>query len=273
MQNARYISRSASTVLRTYSITYCDHCCLINRHELPQYDLIMNNSCSSQPIISRRIVSNVSECAKFAASKKALAFNFISSRNRTGGRENSCQALQCPEDYNMTTLVATPNCNYYSMYHILSPPVNATMECIPKAGMFMLSSESLNYTEARSFCQTQNASLAHIISEERTEGLGKFVSHNLTRFVGLSSENKERIWKNEFGESLSCFDYRAWGEGEPSYSKGCVALTKLPAKNSLPFWKVIPCRASLPFICELSPLSPEESSKQRHKTHKNHRRT
>ncbi|XP_077259883.1 C-type lectin mannose-binding isoform isoform X2 [Temnothorax americanus] len=221
-------------ICAAYSFIYCDHCCLINRHELPQYDLIMNNSCSSQPIISRRIVSNVSDCAKFAASKKALAFNFISSRNRT---------------------------------------VNATMECIPKAGMFMLSSESLNYTEARSFCQTQNASLAHIISEERTEGLGKFVSHNLTRFVGLSSENKERIWKNEFGESLSCFDYRAWGEGEPSYSKGCVALTKSPAKNSLPFWKVIPCRASLPFICELSPLSPEESSKQRRKTHKNHRRT
>lgn len=174
--------------------------------------------------------------------------------------------------------------------------MNATVECIPKAGIFMLSSESLNYTEARSFCQKRNASLAHVISEERTEGLAKFVSENLPRFVGLSSgENKERIWKNEFGNSrlqiccskqdnfsnrmpkqktekwlcfsigepLSCFDYRAWGEGEPSHSKGCVALANPPAKSSPPFWKVIPCRTSLPFICEVSPLS-RESPKQRH---------
>jgi len=67
-------------------LAICDRCCSINRHELPRYDLIKSNSRSSQPIISRRVVSNVNECKKFAASKKALAFNFVSARNRTGMR-------------------------------------------------------------------------------------------------------------------------------------------------------------------------------------------
>lgn len=62
----------------------CDPCCDINNHELPQYDLVMTNSRSKQPIISRQVVSNVNECEKFAASKKALAFNFVSARDRAG---------------------------------------------------------------------------------------------------------------------------------------------------------------------------------------------
>ncbi|KAL0123131.1 hypothetical protein PUN28_007636 [Cardiocondyla obscurior] len=246
-----------SLLFLTYVVysTICDRCCLINHRELPRYDLLKTNSRSRQPIISRRVVANVDECKKFAASKKALGFNFATTRNRTGGRENSCQALQCPEDFNMTTLVPTANCKYYSMYPVLSPPINATVECIPKAGIFILPSEILNYTEARDFCQKRNSSLAHVISEERTEGLGKFVAHNLHRYVGLSSgDDKERIWKNEFGEPLSCFDYRAWGEGEPSHSKGCVALANPSDKSSPPFWKVVPCRVPLPFICEISPL-------------------
>ncbi|EZA61496.1 hypothetical protein DMN91_004338 [Ooceraea biroi] len=224
-----------------------------------------NNSRSNQPIISRRVVSNVTECKEFAASKKALAFNFVSARSRAGKQENTCQALQCPEDHNMTTLMPAVNYNYYSMYPVFIPPVNATLKCIPKAGMFLFSSESLNYTQARSFCHKWNASLAHVISEERTEGLGKFVSQNVSSFVGLSSSVKEKIWKNEFSEPLSCFDYRAWGEGEPSHSKGCVALVN-PSESSPPFWKLIPCHTSLPFICEISPL-PERSSRHRRNHH------
>ncbi|XP_012521472.2 C-type lectin domain family 4 member E [Monomorium pharaonis] len=260
-------------VLFAVYLAICDRCCLISRHELPQYDLIKTKSRSSQPIISRKVVPSLDECKKFAALKRALAFNFISARNRTGGQENSCQALQCPEDYNMTTLVPEANCRYYSMYPVLSPPANTTnttVECVPKAGIFLFSSEGLNYTEARKFCQKRNSSLAHVISEERMEGLGKFVSQNISRFVGLSSESKERIWRNEFGESLSCFDYRAWGEGEPSHSRGCVALVNPSAKSSPPFWKVMPCHVSLPFICEISPLF-QESSKRRH--YGSHRRT
>lgn len=76
---------------------------------------------------------------------------------------------------------------------------NSTIECIPKTGMFVFSSESLNYTQAQSFCRKRNASLAHVISEERTEALARFVSQNRPSFVGLSKNDKEGIWKNEFG--------------------------------------------------------------------------
>jgi len=64
----------------------CERCCEISYHELPGYDLIRTNSRSNQPIISRRVISNVSECKEFAASKKALAFNFVSARSRVGMR-------------------------------------------------------------------------------------------------------------------------------------------------------------------------------------------
>ncbi|XP_012218290.1 uncharacterized protein [Linepithema humile] len=250
-------------IYATY-LTVCDRCCEISHRELPRYDLIKTNWRSNQPIISRKAVSNVSECNKFAASKKALAFNFVSARNRAGRRENMCQALQCPEDHNMTTLVSAANYRYYSMYPIFAPPAKTMLRCIPRTGLFVLSSERLNYTQARNFCQERNASLTHVISEERTEGLGKLISQNFPSFVGLSNKDKEKIWKNEFGEPLSCFDYRAWGEGEPSHSKGCVTLVNPPAKNSPPFWKVVPCHTSMPFICEISPL-PQRASRRHHR--------
>jgi hypothetical protein len=41
-----------------------------------------------------------------------------------GRRENTCQALQCPEDHNMTTLVSAVNYKYYSMYPVFPPPGN-----------------------------------------------------------------------------------------------------------------------------------------------------
>ncbi|XP_072760779.1 uncharacterized protein [Anoplolepis gracilipes] len=247
-------------------LAICDRCCVINYHELPRYDLIKTNWRSNQLIISRKVVSNVKKCEEFAASKRALAFNLASKRNRAGSQENTCQVLQCPEDRNLTTLVRAANYRYYSMYPLFSLPENATIECIPKAGMFIFSSESLNYTQAQSFCQKRNASLAHVISEERTEGLARFLLQNHPNFVGLSNNDKERIWKNEFGESLSCFDYRAWGEGQPSHFKGCVALVNPSAESSPPFWKVVPCQISLPFICEISPL-PQRSSRQHHRNH------
>ncbi|XP_014486713.1 PREDICTED: C-type lectin domain family 4 member E [Dinoponera quadriceps] len=243
-----------------------DRCCEINYHELPQYELIKKNSRSKQPIISRKVVSNVSECEQFAASKKSLAFNFVSARDRAGSWENTCQALQCPEDHNMTTLTPAANHKYYSMYPVFVPPDNTTVKCIPKAGVFLFSSDHLNYTQARTFCRERKASLAHVISEERTEGLARFVSPSTPRYVGLSNIDSERIWKNEFGEPLSCFDYRAWGVGQPSHSKGCVVLASSPVKGTPPSWEVAPCYISLPFICEVIPLPIQQrSSRRRHK--------
>ena len=76
---------------------------------------------------------------------------------------------------------------------------NFTLACIPKAGIFVFSSDNLNYSQAQTACQKINASLAHIISEERTNGVAKYILPNTPTFVGLSNRNDEKIWKNEFG--------------------------------------------------------------------------
>lgn len=70
-------------------LVICDHCCVINYQELPRYNLIKNNRRSNQPIISRKVVLNVEKCEEFAASKRALAFNLVSARNRAGRRITS----------------------------------------------------------------------------------------------------------------------------------------------------------------------------------------
>jgi len=90
-------------------------------------------------------------------------------------------------------------CNYFL--------AKTTLECIPRTGLFVLSSERLNYTQARNFCQERNASLTHVISEERTEGLGKLISQNFPSFVGLSNRDNGKIWKNEFGICNFCRFY------------------------------------------------------------------
>lgn len=80
--------------------------------------------------------------------------------------------------------------------------------------------------------------------------------------------NRKYIVKFNTGEPLSCFDYRAWGEGQPSH-RGCVSLVNPSGESSPPFWKVVPCYVSLPFICEISPLSQRSSqnhNKSRHRT-------
>lgn len=74
-------------IVQAARLTVCDHCCEINYHGLPRYDLMRKNSRSNQPIISRKVVSNVSECEEFAASKKALAFNFLSTGKSNNGHK------------------------------------------------------------------------------------------------------------------------------------------------------------------------------------------
>lgn len=70
-------------------LAICDHCCVINYHELPRYNLIKTNWRSNQPIVSRKVVFNLEKCEEFAASKRALAFNLVSTRNRAGRRITS----------------------------------------------------------------------------------------------------------------------------------------------------------------------------------------
>ncbi|KOC62981.1 CD209 antigen-like protein D [Habropoda laboriosa] len=240
------------------NLIMCDSCCQIDSRELPYYKLMKSNARSDQLILSTATVQNISECRKFAWAKKALAFNYewnIGTQNRRRGTRKICQVLQCPEIHNFTTLVHDKNYKYYSTYpSSISIDSSFTLACIPRAGVFVFSSNNLNYSQAQTACQKFNASLAHIISEERTNGLAKYISLNTPTFVGLSNRNNEKLWKNEFGEPLFCFNYRAWGKGQPSHSKGCVSLVQLPEVKPGSFWKVVSCDSILPFICEILPI-------------------
>ncbi|KAG7211815.1 hypothetical protein KM043_011046 [Ampulex compressa] len=254
-----------SIICEVLILILCDRCCRISSRELPKYKLIRSHGRSNQQIISRKKVADIKECRKFASAKRALAFNYGSGsdlyefNNRDGSERHNfeqkvCYALKCPEIHNFTTFVRDRDYKYYSMYPSNVTLGTATLACVPRTGVFLFMSKSLNFTQARAVCQKANASLAHIISEERTDGLAKYIPRNMPTFVGLSNRDEERIWKNEFDEPLSCFDYRAWGAKEPSHSKGCAALVQPQVSNSSPFWKVVPCDFTLPFICELSPF-------------------
>ncbi|KAF7406084.1 hypothetical protein HZH68_005453 [Vespula germanica] len=217
--------------------SHCDRCCAINLRKLPSYKLNRIGARSDETIISRKIVHNLYECKKFAASRKALAFNFGLNINLNGStfrnhlrneasKRNLCQALQCPEIYNSSSLIRDKNYRYYSMYPNYINSGGGTIVCVPEAGLFILSDNNLNYTQAQMFCQKLNGSLAHVISEERMNGLAKYLSHKIPRYVGLS-------------EPLLCFEYRAWGIREPSNSRGCVAiLTSSSNSHVTPFWRI-----------------------------------
>ncbi|XP_076171648.1 C-type lectin domain family 6 member A isoform X1 [Ptiloglossa arizonensis] len=258
-----------STVYLISNIVSYDRCCRINSRQLTYYNyykLIKSNARSNQSILSRTTVSSVNECKKFAMAKKALAFNYgsetnrheweIGNQNKNNNARMTCQALECPEIYNFTTFVRDKNYKYYSMYlDSISTGTNFTLACVPRTGVFVFSSNNLNYSQAQISCQKMNASVAHIISEERTNGLAKYISQNTPTFVGLGNRDRENIWKNEFDEPLSCFKYRAWGKEEPSHSKGCVGLVQPSNKSELgPYWKVLPCDSTLRYVCEISPL-------------------
>ncbi|XP_031842274.1 uncharacterized protein LOC116431241 isoform X1 [Nomia melanderi] len=257
------------------NIILCDRCCRISSRQLSYYKLIKSKVRSNNLILSRTAVRNVNECKEFALTKRALAFNYglennpyewdFNTQNKQRiGIIKICQALQCPELHNFTVFLKDKNYRYYSMYpSSILPGPNFTLICIPKTGVFVFSRNYLNYSQAQISCQKMNSSLAHIISDERTDGLAKYISQNTPTFVGLSNRDHEKIWKNEFDEPLSCFKYRAWGEGEPSHTRGCVSIMKSSKAEGNPFWKVVPCDSQLHFICEISPIY-QSSYNQKH---------
>ncbi|XP_017765194.1 PREDICTED: uncharacterized protein LOC108554428 isoform X2 [Eufriesea mexicana] len=209
------------TACLTSHLIVCDNCCQINSRQLPYYKLTKSNARSNQLILSRTTVQNVNECRKFASMKKALAFNYglenyrrdwnIGIQNISKVTRKTCQALECPEIYNFTTIVDDKNYKYYSMYPSFMPIGSRfTLACVPKTGIFVYSNINLNYSQAQTACQKINASLAHIISEERTNGLAKHISLNTPTFVGLSTRNNEKIWQNEFGTQLQFYTTKSY---------------------------------------------------------------
>ncbi|CAD6233839.1 GSCOCG00007334001-RA-CDS [Cotesia congregata] len=231
-------------------IVEANKCFTVNNNDLvPQYELIKNSRSIKSVIVEKKL--SLIECQKLAITRKALAFNFYKKNNK----KLNCQLLECPEINSFSSLIRDNKFNYYSLYPRYLYPVNITVKCLPRVGVFIISEESKNYTDAKKTCEEVNGKLAHIISEERTEGLAKFITHNTPVFVGLSNRrsSKDRFWKNEFDEPLDCFDYRGWNKGEPSASRGCVGLivTKSVISDKTPAWRVLPCSQSLPFICEI----------------------
>ncbi|XP_012283231.1 uncharacterized protein LOC105701235 isoform X2 [Orussus abietinus] len=252
----------------TYLSLSSDRCCQISQQESPRYKLLKTGIRSTQTVLSRKQVPDLADCIKFAVSKKALAFNFsnnISSHGnssqhhkREGLDNENCILFECPELNNFTTITNDTRFKYYSMYRGDLMISIGQVQCIPKVGIFLLSMNKKNYTKARESCQKLNGSLAHVVSEERTEGLAKLISESLTFFVGLSNRDKERIWTNEFNEPLDCFNYRAWGPREPTHSRGCVGLVQ-PEDLSMVYWKVLPCDLSTSYICEIFPMQQRRS--------------
>ena len=75
---------------------------------------------------------------------------------------------------------------------------NKTIICIEKIGLFSISRESQNLTNARESCQSSHSFLADVTSEERSHTLASLITNDTVSLrVGLTNEGKEHIWKNE----------------------------------------------------------------------------
>ncbi|XP_033215589.1 lithostathine-1 [Belonocnema kinseyi] len=248
-------------LLLNFVFIFCNKCCSIDLRAPPGFTLVKFNARSLKNVVARKEVASMEKCKEFAESKKGLAFNF--------GRENftesssieddlynsNCIVLDCPEIHNFTALQNATGMKYYSSYPYWlwnnNNLTNGSISCVPRVGLFMFFEDRLNFTDARLSCQNLNGTLAHVISEERTEGLAKFIGNSPT-YVGLSSQGEKRNWKNEIDEPLECFDYRAWDRGEPTNSRGCVVLFRKNLR-AIPIWRVLPCKLSFPYICEIPP--------------------
>ncbi|XP_057341112.1 uncharacterized protein LOC130678140 [Microplitis mediator] len=236
-------------------IVEANRCFNVNNYSndiVPKYKLIKKYSRSMKSILLMLNATTLKQCQEFAIIRKAMAFNYYHHDNH----KFNCQLLECPEINSFDSLVSDNKFFYYSMYPRKLLPER--VRCLPRVGVFVISEESKSYREAQKSCEDINGKLAHIVSEERTQGLAKFISNNDTPvFVGLSNRrsSKEHLWKNEFDEPLNCFDYRGWNKGEPSGSRGCVGLilTKSLISDKTPAWRVLSCSQPLPFICEVLP--------------------
>ncbi|XP_014205630.1 uncharacterized protein LOC106637377 [Copidosoma floridanum] len=209
------------------------------------YRLIKANAQSKQDVMTRRRVASVSKCMDFAENKNALAFYF----ERTVSNEANCLLLRCPESVGIPQLMNVTGVDYYSAYPNNRRAENLSVICVENVGLFTIFPDRLNFTEARDSCRKIHGSLADVSNEARSRGLASMVNESIA-YVGLSNEGNQRLWKNEFGDLLSCHDYRAWDSGEPSHSRGCVGLIQADYKND-PVWRVVPCATKLPYICEL----------------------
>ncbi|KAK0161391.1 hypothetical protein PV327_009866 [Microctonus hyperodae] len=189
-----------------------NRCSKITRKAAPKFKLIRRNSRSTEFILSQKLLSNVEQCQEFARAKSALAFNFYSleilmnSNIKIDEDQHNCQVIGCPETHMRNSLVNDEKFSYYSLYSRHKMRVNDTIKCIPRVGLFVISKEFKNYTNAQAECIKIHGKMAHIISAERNNELGNHLGDKPT-YVGLSNRDKDHLWKNEFGNECHSIKY------------------------------------------------------------------
>lgn len=167
----------------------------------------------------------------------------------------NCELLACPEFRNLSHIVNDTRFDYYSLYTAPLPPINAS--CIPAVGVFQYYNSFANYSTATQTCLQGNGSLAHILSEKRTNSLSNFIyeQQNVTRvkvaYVGLNETIRNKF-RTSADEPIECSVFRAWAPGHPMQRKilRCIALTD---ENS---WRTYSCVKRLPFVCEIHTSGP-----------------
>lgn len=132
------------------------------------------------------------------------------------------------------------------LYISSSAPTNIT--CLPGIGVFVHSNKYSNFSDAVTSCQWLGGSLAHIISEHRTNALSDMVlmesyntrNSNLIEGFPTSEENgtspepyvrlrhawvglhevkySDRFLTTTELEPIECFLYRAWHPGHPRWT-------------------------------------------------------
>lgn len=105
--------------------------------------------------------------------------------------------------------------------------------CVPFVGVFLFVEQRENYTKALNVCLNNGGSLAHVVTELRTNSLSLLVDdHYRTTlkssvYVGLNEtwdtfnttsdmyRNSGRSFITAIQEPIQCFRYRAWAPGYP----------------------------------------------------------
>ena len=119
--------------LNVFVVIFGDRCCQIGNRESPMYKLLKRDSRSMESVISRKEVTSLNKCKKFAVSKKSLAFNYRETsmqnyRRRQNVDNSNCQALECPEIDGLKGLTNDTRFSYYSIYRSRIP-TGSTSEC------------------------------------------------------------------------------------------------------------------------------------------------
>lgn len=123
-------------------------------------------------------------------------------------------------------------------------------------GIFRLHEKAANYTEALKNCKDEGGELASVLSAKRTNGLANIVSglkYVKKAYVGLNDMESEGKFVTPSGNLVNCYEFRAWGPGEPKRGRRKEKCVVIDAERN---WKVVNCSKKLPFICELLPKGP-----------------